>query len=283
MKRVLHEANRLSWNAATLAHNSHKGDQAAFLREGGSTLFAEELSLLGDVSGKSLLHLQCNSGQDSLSLAKLGVGVTGVDISDEAISFARELSGQSGIAAEFVRSDIYDYLAEAEGARFDLVFASYGVIGWLSDLEAWARGIARLLKPGGSFVLMEFHPFALIFDEAYGFHYDYFNREPIVVEEGIPDYVAASGDGLLHGAPKAEGIADFKNPHGSYEFDHGLGDVISSLAGAGLVIGDCREFPYSNGWKRFDEMQELPGRRWTTKAGMARIPLMYGLKARKPA
>lgn len=91
MRKDLHEANRLSWNAATVAHNSHKGDQAAFFRRGGSTLFPEELDLLGDIAGLSLLHLQCNSGQDSLSLAQLGADVTGVDISDEAIAFARRL------------------------------------------------------------------------------------------------------------------------------------------------------------------------------------------------
>ena len=95
MKQDLHEANRLSWNAATVAHNSHKGDQAAFFRKGGSTLFPEEARLLGDVKGLSVLHLQCNAGQDSLSIARLGAEVTGVDISDEAVDFATRLSQQS--------------------------------------------------------------------------------------------------------------------------------------------------------------------------------------------
>ena len=104
LKKDLHEANRLSWNAATRAHNSHKGDQARFLREGGSTLHPEELELLGELRGRSLLHLQCNSGQDTLSLAARGALVTGVDISDEAISFARRLSADSGLPATFERA-----------------------------------------------------------------------------------------------------------------------------------------------------------------------------------
>ena len=108
-----HEANRLAWNAATAAHNSHKQDQAGFLRRGGSTLFPEEVGLLGDIAGRRLLHLQCNAGQDTLSLAKLGAVATGVDISDEAIQFARKLSADSGIPAAFHRADVYDWLAEA--------------------------------------------------------------------------------------------------------------------------------------------------------------------------
>src|SRR5689334_22694442 len=111
LRKELHEENRLAWNEATVAHNSHKVDQARFLREGGSTLFPEEVELLGDVRGLSLVHLQCNAGQDTLSLARLGARVTGVDISDSAIEFARRLSEESGIAGTFFRSDVYDWLA----------------------------------------------------------------------------------------------------------------------------------------------------------------------------
>src|ERR671921_1609676 len=105
--RNLREQNRLSWNAVVGVHDSHRGDLAGFLRKGGSTLFPEERALLGDLNGKALAHLQCNSGGDSLSLALLGASVTGVDISDEAISSARNLSSEAGIPADFVRADIY--------------------------------------------------------------------------------------------------------------------------------------------------------------------------------
>ena len=148
MRKDLHEANRLSWNAATQAHNSHKIDQAGFLRRGGSTLFAEELALLGDVRGLRIAHLQCNAGQDSLSLAALGALVTGVDISDEAIAFARRLSTDSGIAANFTRADIYDWLereAAENPASYEIAFSSYGFLCWLSDLTVWAKGIHAIL------------------------------------------------------------------------------------------------------------------------------------------
>ncbi|HBN8295004.1 TPA: GNAT family N-acetyltransferase [Pseudomonas aeruginosa] len=194
MRSDLHEANRLSWNAATRAHNSHKADQAAFFRNGGSTLYPEELQLLGHLDGLRLLHLQCNAGQDSLSLARLGARVTGVDIADSAIDFARQLSRDSGIAADFQRDDILRWLpvAATRGERFERVFASYGTLVWLSDLKRWADGIAQVLVPGGRFVLVEFHPFALYFDPHWQPAYDYFSREPIA-ESGVSDYVAESG------------------------------------------------------------------------------------------
>lgn len=282
MEKNLHEANRLSWNAATLAHNSHKGDQAEFFRRGGSTLFPEELALLGDMADETLLHLQCNAGQDSLSLARLGARVTGVDISDEAVRYAQYLSRETGIAGEFHRADVYDWLDRVarEGRRFDRVFASYGALCWLSDLTAWARGIARVLSPGGLFTLVEFHPFAMQHDPQWRLHFDYFDKTPIA-ESGVTDYVAASGDGLsLAGYEK--GIEDFCNPHSSYEFFWGLGDVVTALAGAGLTIEVLHEYPYANGWQGFEGMRDSGGRRMVPPEGMPRIPLMYGLNARLP-
>lgn len=280
----LHEANRLSWNAATRAHNQHKGDQAAFLRAGGSTLFPEEAGLLGDVQGQSLLHLQCNAGQDSLSVARLGARVTGVDISDEAIAFARGLSRHSGIAAEFVRADVYDYFdeARARGTRFDTVFSSYGTICWLSDLYGWARGVEAVLRPGGRFVFVEFHPYAMVFDPQWRPHYGYFNDAPLH-ESGVGDYVADSGHGLnlqpdSAPAPAAEAFA---NPHPSHEFTWGVGQVTTALAEAGLRIELLREYPYMNGWRGFEGMEDLGGRRWAPPRAMPSLPLMYAITARR--
>ncbi|MFC7288144.1 class I SAM-dependent methyltransferase [Herminiimonas glaciei] len=281
MHKDLHEANRLSWNAATRAHNSHKGDQALFFRNGGSTLFPEEQGLLGEVQGLKVLHLQCNSGQDSLSIARLGADLTGVDISDEAITFARELATGSGIAAHFERADVFDYLGSAAvpDRSFDLVFSSYGTICWLSDLTAWAQGIARVLKPGGRFVFVEFHPYAMVFDEQWRMHYDYFNSAPLA-QDGVSDYVAESGDGLALGVYQA-GEQDFANPHPSHEFTWGLGQVITALSQSGLAIARLDEYPYANGWKGFDDMQDSGGRRMVPPAGMPRIPLMYSIVAHK--
>lgn len=190
MRPELHEANRRSWNAATVAHNSHKQDQAAFFRSGGSTLFPEEVELLGELSGRSLVHLQCNSGQDSLSLALLGARVTGVDISDEAHAFAEELSRASGIPVSFHRADVYEWLEESaqRGERYDLAFCSYGVLCWLSDLDRWARGVAAVLRSGGRFVCVEFHPFAMMFNEQWELRFAYASgAEPVMWREGVGD------------------------------------------------------------------------------------------------
>jgi SAM-dependent methyltransferase len=216
-RRDLREQNRLSWNAVVGAHESHRGDLAGYLRGGGSTLFPEERALLGDLSGKTLAHLHCNSGGDSLSLALLGAAVTGVDISDEAISAARDLSSRTGISADFVRADVYDWLEKAvrEGRTFDVVYASYGVVCWLPDLDVWARGIAATLEPAGRFVLVEFHPVAEMFDEGWNRAHPYpSGGEPRLLKEGVGDYVGESGGGLTP-AGFAEGVRDFRNPRGS--------------------------------------------------------------------
>jgi SAM-dependent methyltransferase len=278
----LHEINRMSWNAATVRHNSHKQDQAGFLRGGGSTLFPEELELLGEVAGCHVLHLLCNSGQDTLSLAARGANVTGVDISDEAIGFARRLSLDSGIAGEFERSDVYPWLeaAVAAGRQFDIVFCSYGALCWLSDIGEWMQGVSRVLKPGGRFVCVEFHQVAMIFDEKAVPTYDYSIPEPLHWEAGIQDYVGDSCGGLL-ASGGAKQTAPFVNPNPCYEFQRGMGEILGAVLKAGLRLSDYREYLYSNGWKPFTDMKSLPGRRWTMPDGTPKLPLMYGLVAVK--
>lgn len=284
--RDLHEQNRTAWNAATPRHNLHKGDQAAFFRAGGSTLFPEEIEFLGEVRGKTLLHLQCNAGQDTLSIAsQLGALVTGVDISDEAITFAQQLSRDSGVPGEFIRADIYDWIKD-NTRQFDAIFSSYGAICWLSDLQTWAQGIAGALKPGGRFVLVEFHPMLGILDGAlsgdWSWASDYLGGKHYAYEHGIGDYVAMSGRGLVQdGLPDAD-AADWVNPHPSHEFSWGLAEVLTALLDAGLTLTAVREYPYSNGFKPFpDHMVELPERRMTFGDGMPKIPLMYAVRAQK--
>lgn len=275
------EMNRLSWNAATVAHNSHKGDQAQFFRNGGSTLFPEEVALLGEIDGSSILHLQCNSGQDSLSLAALGAAVTGVDISDSAIDFARTLSAESGIAADFERADVSAWLrdAGATGRKFDRVFSSYGTVIWLPDLDEWAEGIAGVLAPNGRFVLVEFHPFAMCFDEKWSLTYPYGGGTPVTEPGGVGDYVADSADLVLPGA-QGDGVENFENPFPSCEFNWSIAEVLGALRRAGLTLESFDEYPYANGWQGFEEMAELGGKRWGVPAGRPEIPLMYSLSVR---
>ena len=277
------EQNRRSWNAVAGAHDSHRGDLAGFLRDGGRTLFPEERGLLGDLRGASLVHLQCNSGGDSISLALLGASVTGVDISDAAIHSARNLSCESGIPVEFVRADVYDWLEAAKrgGRRFDVVYASYGVVCWLPDLRTWADGISTILRTGGRFVMVEFHPVSDMFDENWGLAHDYpSGGEPLVLEKGVGDYVSESGGGLTP-AGFVEGERDFENPEKSNLFRWGLGEVVTALSGAGLRLVVLEEYAYSNGERKFEGMRELAGSRMVPPEGVPSVPLMYGIRAEK--
>ncbi len=285
-RRALHQQNRLSWNEATKAHNSHKADQAKFFREGGQKLYLAEIELLGDLRGKSVLHLQCNAGQDTLSIKQLGAAVvTGVDISDEAIDFATKLSADCGLEATFHRADIYDWLVEAarRDERYDIVFCSYGAIIWLSDLVTWAKGISALLKPGGRFVTVEFHPIEMMFDEELRHRYPYSTSggAPITWDDGINDYVGEAGPrdspyGWLDGAQ------NFTNPQVAHEFHWGTAEIITALLDAGLVIESFHEYNYAT-FKMYHQMRELPGRMWALPDGVPSFPLMYSISARKLA
>jgi predicted PhzF superfamily epimerase YddE/YHI9/SAM-dependent methyltransferase len=287
LRRDLHEANRQSWNLATAAHNQRKRDQAGWLRAGGELLFPEELELLGDLAGKRLVHLQCNSGQDSLCLARRGAIVTGVDISDEAVEFALELSVDSGIPASFDRADVFDWFTEAAaaGRRFDLAFCSYGGVGWLSDLRPWARGIADILVPGGAMVLVEFHPVAFCFDEQRKLTWPYFGAargEVIDEPEGVRDYVGRSGDALApmgFVAPEQE----FVNPNPAHGFAWTISDIVTVLLEAGLVLERLCEWPWSNGCRFFeDQVLDPVTRRWHAGEGVPAFPGMFGIRVRKP-
>ncbi len=286
-RRALHEGNRLSWNEATRAHNSHKRDQAKFFREGGNKMFEEERVILGDVSGLSVLHLQCNSGQDTLSIKQLGASkVTGVDISDEAIDFARKLSADSGLEATFHRADVYDWLADAAKGveRWDIVYCSYGAIIWLSDLETWARGIAAVLKPGGRFVTIEFHPVAWMFDENFEHKLPYSTRgRPMTWSDGIGDYVAEAGEGAITPSGWEDGVQDFQNPHPAHQFAWGLSEVVQPLINAGLMLERLQEYYHLGGIHPFKCMVKEADRRWVLPPDVPSVPLMYSIVARKPA
>ena len=149
------QANKELWNAKTPIHNKSEFYDVAGFKAGDSTLRSVELEELGDVKGKSLLHLQCHFGMDTMSWAREGAKVTGMDLSDVAIARAKELSAELSIPADFVCCNLYDLPQHLEGS-FDLVFTSYGTIGWLPDLDKWASVVKHFLKPGGTFYIVEF-------------------------------------------------------------------------------------------------------------------------------
>lgn len=285
--RGLREQNRRSWESVVGAHESHRGDLASFLRGGGSTLFPEDLRLLGGsggVSGKRLLHLMCNTGGDTLSLARLGAEATGVDISERAVERARRLSREAGIPASFVCSDLYDWLEREDdpgSEGFDLVYASYGVVCWLSDLERWAAGVRRGLAPGGRLVLVDFHPAAMLFDPDWRLANDYYSGGEPLESDGVGDYVGDSEGGLTP-AGHEEGVQHFENPEPCYLFRWGLGEVVTALAGAGLTLTSLEEYLYANGERQFTGMRERPGSRMFPPPDVPRVPLMYGISATKP-
>lgn len=272
--RDMREQNRRSWNAVTAAHNSHKKDQVAFFRRGGSTLFPDEIELLGDVSGACIAHLQCNCGQDTLSLARLGATVTGVDISDEAVAFATRLSADAGIDATFVRADVLEWL-ETTRDRFDVAFATYGFLGWLADAGRWARGVHRILAPGGRLVALEFHPLVWSLKKDGLTGDPYFLPGPIEERNGVNDYV---GDALAPSGFEA-GLADFENPEPAFGFQHTVADIITAIVDSGLRLDVLREYPYSNGCELFDGMRRIEGNRYTVPEGVTEVPLMLGWSA----
>lgn len=177
------EINKEYWDGLTEIHEKSKFYDVEGFIKGKSSLNFIELEALGDVKEKSLLHLQCHFGMDTLSWARLGAKVTGIDISDKAVKLARSLNERLKLDAEFISSNIYD-LKEKTDKKFDIVFTSYGVTGWLPDLDKWGGIISHFLKPGGIFFIAEFHPVVWMFDDDFKYlKYSYFhNAEPIIDE-----------------------------------------------------------------------------------------------------
>ena len=215
------ETNRETWNNKVAIHAKSEFYNIDAFKAGKSSLNSYELSALGDVSGKSLLHLQCHFGQDTLSWTRMGAHCTGVDISEEAIALAESLNTELGLDAQFVRCNVLD-TSKHVSDQFDIVFSSYGTIGWLPDLEPWARMISERLKPGGIFYIAEFHPIAWMFDYnvsppkmKYGYH-----QKEVIFDEYEGTY--AQEDANL--ASK------------DYSWNHPLSEVVNSLIKAGLSI-----------------------------------------------
>ncbi|HRO42697.1 MAG TPA: class I SAM-dependent methyltransferase [Flavipsychrobacter sp.] len=257
------EVNKKLWNERTKAHVSSTFYAMPSFLSGKSSLNEIELELLGDLSGKSVLHLQCHFGQDSLSLARMGAAVTGVDLSDEAIDIARELASKLELDATFICCDIYDLPLHLH-QQFDVVFTSYGTIGWLPDLSKWAAIVSQFLKPQGSFVFVEFHPAVWMFDnELTHVQYSYFNKE-VIIENEQGTYADKAADISL----------------ASVSWNHSIAEVLQSLLDQQLCLKQFRELDYSP-YNIFPGMIEVTAGKYQIEKMKGKLPLVYALQMEK--
>lgn len=255
--------NRANWDARVTVHLGSDFYNVEAFKAGAQTLTPFQLDEIGDVSGRSVVHLQCHFGLDTLSLARLGAKVTGLDLSPKAIEAAQALAEECGIEARFVAAELYD-AEQALGDTYDVVFTGTGALCWLPDLTRWAEIVAALLNPGGMVYLSEFHPFADILDDEQGatVAYDYFDTSPHVWDE---PHTYTGSEVLEHTV--------------SVQFQHPLGEIISSLAGAGLRLEYLKEYDHTL-FQRFGSLVS-DGSGYRFPEGRPRIPMMYSLRAHK--
>jgi len=253
--------NKDSWNKRTEYHiNSDFYDMKGFL-QGKTSLNQIELDLLGDVKNKSILHLQCHFGQDTLSLARMGAKATGVDLSDKAIEKAIEINKQLQLDAEFICCDVYD-LPNHLNKKFDVVFTSYGTIGWLPDMDKWAKIVSTFLKPGGKFIFAEFHPVVWMFDENFiKIAYNYFNDGPL--EETVTGTYADK---------------DAPIEQETVFWNHGISEVVNSLIANDLEINKLNEYDYSP-YDCFNQTEKIANRKFRIKHLNNNIPMVYSVVA----
>ncbi|MBN1311031.1 MAG: class I SAM-dependent methyltransferase [Anaerolineae bacterium] len=266
------QANLNLWNEWAIIHEKSASYDVEGFKSGKLSLHQLELEEVGDVSGKSLLHLQCHFGLDTLSWARLGATVTGIDFSDKAIEIARRLSCELDIPATFILSDVYG-LPDVLDGQFDIVFTSYGVLCWLRDIGRWAHIVAHFLKPGGMFYIAELHPFAYVFDDEADtpelkVRYPYFGQSEPLEFEGDGSYAEPE-------TPVSQRV--------HYEWDHRLGEIVTALIDAGLRIEFLHEFPYTVDGSMLPSMQLGDDGYYHLSEGDGIIPLMYSIKAQKLA
>lgn len=257
------EINKESWNAKTSYHlSSDFYDLKGFLA-GNTSLNPIELELLGDVTGKKILHLQCHFGQDTISLGKLGAHVTGIDLSDKAIDSAKDLAKQMNQEATFICCDIYD-LPQHLNEQFDIVFTSYGTIGWLPDLDKWASIVSTFLKPGGKFVFVEFHPAVWMYDDDFTkVAYNYFNDGPI-----IETYEGTYAD---RNAPISQQYV---------MWNHSISEVLNNLIKYDLTINSFNEYDYSP-YNCLRVTEEVEPKKFRIKGMKNYFPMVYSVVSTK--
>ncbi len=272
MNKKYFDANKELWDEFAKIHYKTESENysvKSFL-EGQTTLKSYELKEMGNVKGKSLLHLQCHFGLDTLSWAREGAIVTGIDISSEGIRLAKLLANQAKLEARFIESNFYD-LPKVLSEEFDIVYTSIGVLCWLNDLKEWGKIIANFLKPGGFFYIAEGHPFSNVFDNEtknikdLQVYYNYFyDPKPF---EFVADGSYASGGTKIKSKKE-------------YEWAHSMSDIINSLIEAGLRIEFLNEYPFTV-WRQFPFAEIKPDGYFRLKNQKAEIPLLFTLKATK--
>lgn len=257
------EINKNSWNAKVDPHLKSDFYFVDEFLKGRNSLNPIELELLGDIKGKNILHLQCHFGQDSISLSRMGAQVIGIDLSDKAIEAGKELAQQCGTDTEFICSDVYS-LPEILDQKFDIVYTSYGVIGWLPDLDKWAEVISHYLKPGGKFIMAEFHPAVWMFDDDFTkVAYNYFNEKPIVeTYEGT----------------YADQSADIVQQY--VMWNHSLAEVLQNLINHDIQLEKFQEFDWSP-YPCFNHVEEFEKGKWRISKFDNKLPLVYALKGYK--
>ncbi len=266
------DANKEGWNKRTAIHKTSAFYDLEGFKKGRTSLNAIELTEVGEVKGKSLLHLQCHFGMDTLSWAREGAIVTGVDISDEAIQLATEINEELKLNATFICANIYDLIHSSNvpsqkgfgKTAFDIIFTSYGTIGWLPDLKPWAKIIAENLKPGGFFYIVDFHPTLWMLDDAMEkLSYSYFNDEVIVTEQ--------------------QGTYTDRDAHikyTEYGWNHPFSEIFEALITEGLQIEFLHEYAFSP-YNCFANTEKGDDGMWRFKGMGNKFPMMYSIKAIK--
>jgi SAM-dependent methyltransferase len=266
--------NQANWDERVPAHVASPGYAVQdFLADPGflSDVVRFDLPLLGDVRGLRGVHLQCHIGTDTVSLARLGAAMTGLDFSAPAVAAARELAAATGAEATFVCSELYDAPDVLDRASFDLVYTGIGALGWLPDIRRWAGVVAALLRPGGRLFIREGHPMLWTLDderadELIVVKYPYFEQaDPMVFDQG-GTYV------------ETDAVFEHNLTH---EWNHGLGEIVTALLDAGLVLTGLTEHD-SVPWEALPgKMKRAGGGEWQLADNPARVPHSYTLRALK--
>lgn len=257
------DVNKQTWNNKVAIHVASDFYNVSDFLKGKNSIPEIDLALLGDIRGKTILHLQCHFGQDTLSLARLGAKCTGIDLSDKAIEKAQEFNEKLGLDANFICCDIYDTPKYID-KKFDIVYTSYGTIGWFPDLDKWAKVISHFLKLGGKFVMVDFHPVLWMFDDEFKeIFYNYFNVEQITEEES---------------GTYAEKDAAISNQ--TITWNHPTSELLNALLNNGLTLNCFNEFDYSP-YNCFNQTEEFELNKFRIKHLKNKIPMVYSLSATK--